>query len=341
MEEHRNLRPLALLAGSESEQFLLDIAKKLEVNPIIIERTIENFHNGEIGVEILTSVKGCEVYIVMAFAPGKINDGIIELLLLADAVARAGAERINVILRNYPYARQERREKNKRNRHKRRPISAKLMADLISLRFYGMIVFDLHAEAIEGFFDKVKVENIIPFKLFKDYLYSNGIVKKSYALDEVAPLLVAPDIGSVKKVSDYADNMKLNYAIVNKVRIDGTNTLVKNVIGDVSGRTCILIDDITATGSTIIKAKDALKEKGAIDIIGMVTHFEGVSETDIRGIMNAGFKKFIVTDSVPLPEMVLQNTDFFEVLPLAPLVAKVISNIYNAISLQPVFDDTK
>lgn len=266
---------------------------------------------------------------------GKINDSIIEILLIADALDRAGAERINGVLRIFPYARQERREKNKKNRHKRRPISARLIADLLSLRFYGIIAFDLHAEAIEGFFSKVKVENIIPFKIFSDYLFLNGSLKRKYKRGDKKPVLVAADNGSMKKVSDYAENLDLDYAIVNKKRINSRDVRVKNVIGNVRGKKCVLIDDISATAGTLIAAKDALIKAGATEVIAMVTHFEGKNEKVIKKIADAGFKEFIITDSIPFPKEV-HDYPVFKVLPLPPMVAKVINNIYNSESLQPV-----
>ena len=327
--------PLALLAGRDSETFTEDIVREIQdAKPILIQRKIETFPNGEIGVELMESVRGFKVFVIQTFIPGKINDGIIELLLIADALRRAGAKEIYVVLRIYPYARQERREKNKKNRHKRRPISARLIADLISSKFDGVIAFDLHSEAIEGFFEGIVVENIIPFKIFSDYLQKTGVIKKIYKEGE-EPVLVAPDSGSSKKVADYAENMNLDYAIVNKSRINGSQTTVKGIIGDVRGRRCIIIDDITATGGTLVGGKGALEDNGAIDTMAMVTHFEARSESDIKQLADAGFSQIVITDSITLPEVVTKYP-VFKVLPLAPMVSKVIVNVYNFESLQSV-----
>jgi ribose-phosphate pyrophosphokinase len=331
------VNPLALLACRENETFAEDMVREEimgELKPLIIQRKFETFSNGEIGVELLESVRGYIVFVIQTFIPGNINNMLMELLLTADALRRAGAKEIHAVVRIYPYGRQERREKNKKNRHKRRPISARVIADMISLKFDGVIAFDLHSEAIEGFFEGVLVENIIPFKIFSDYLRTNGIVKTSY-LEGEEPVLIAPDSGSSKKVSDYAENLGLQYAIVDKRRMNGSQVEIKNLIGDVKGRPCIIIDDITATGGTLIGAKNILKEKGATDVIAMVTHFEARTDSEVRKLADAGFSQIIITDSITLPEFV-KNYSVFKVLPLAPMVSKVVINMYNLESLQSV-----
>ncbi len=334
-KDYQNPRPFAVIGGRGSESFAEEIARTSHIESI--DRHIETFPNGEIGVEIKQSVRGAEVYVIQTFIPTKINDGVMELLLLADAIKRAGAEKIYAVLRIYPYARQDRRETNKKNRHKRRPISARLIADLISLKFDGIIALDLHLEAIEGFFKGIVVENIIPLGLFTNYLRENQIIRKNYK-DNAEPVLVAPDSGSGKKVADYAENLGLSYAVVNKVRVDSKNVVVKSVIGEVSGRPCIIIDDITATGGTLIQAQKALIERGATDVYAMVTHLEARTMDDLAKLAAAGFKKIVVTDSISVPEN-LGKYPVFEVLPLAAMVGKVIKNVYECTSLQPVVYD--
>ncbi len=334
-DNHQNPRPLALLAGRQSESFAETIAQKFNMKTV--SRLIKTFPNGEIEVEILESVRGFEVFIIQTFIPGKINDGIIELLLLADAVRRAGSPRVRAVLRIYPYARQDRREGNKKNRHKRKPVSARLIADLISLKFDSVIAFDWHAEQIEGFFDgnKVTAENIQPFILFSEYLKKNNIIKEKYLNEKEKPIMVAPDVGSSKRVSDYADNLRLNYAIVDKRRKNGTDVDIRNVIGDVQGHPCIIVDDISATGGTLIGAKKALTSQGATDVMVVVTHLEAIGVKDIEKLAEAGFSKIIVTDSITLPDEI-KNYPVFEVISLIPIMTKVIHNVYNSESLQSV-----
>lgn len=335
-QTYQNPRPLHLLAGRDSEDFTQEIAKNLGVK--MIERNIETFPNGEIGVEILESVRGDEIFIIQTFIPRKINDSIMELLFLADAVRRAGAERVYAVLRIFPYARQERRETNKRNRHKRRPVSARVIADIISMRFDGVIAFDLHQQAIEGFFSGILVENIIPFMLFSNYLKESKIIKNGYAENE-GPVFVGPDVSSGKRISDYAHNFGLNYAIVDKDRVSGTDVKARGIVGEVKDRFCVVIDDITATGGTLITAKDALMAKGAKSVMAMVTHLEARTAADIEKLANAGFTKIVVTDSITLPPEV-KLYPVFEVLTLTSLVGRVIENVYNSQSLQSVvFND--
>ncbi len=335
---YKNPRPLRLLAGRESEVFTDAIGERIGTTPI--KRNIEIFPNGEIGVELQESVGGSEIYIVQTFIPGKINDGIIEFLLLADAAIRAGADRIYAVLRIYPYARQDRRERNKRNRHRRRPISARVIADLVSSKCDGVLAFDLHAEQIEGFFGNVHVENILPFKIFSDHLKELGIIKEAYASDAEKPVFVGPDVNSGNKTSDYAQAFNLSYAIIDKERVNGSETRVRSIIGDVSGHTCVIIDDIVASGSTLIKAKDALIKNGATKVIAMVTHFEGRTKETMEKLANAGFDKIVITDSVTAPEE-LKNYPVFEVLSLVPLATKVIEKVYTSESLQSVVYDVE
>ncbi len=338
MENRTHPHPLALIAGSKSEEFTQKIASHLPEGVKIFKRTIEEFPNGEIGVELKETVRGYVVFIVLSVLPGRINDSIMEFLLLADALKRAGSKEIYLLVNNFPYARQERRERNKKNRHKRRPISARIVANLFSMKAQGVITFDLHAEAIQGFFDNILFENINPFKIFSDYLYENQIVKKKYLEEEFPPVLVAPDSGSSKKVSDYAELLHLDHIIVHKNRLNGHETNVVRVIGDPAGRVCIIIDDICATGGTLIGAKNALLEKGASKVVVMITHLETRSDADIEKLAGAGFHEIIITDSVNIPEK-LKDFPVFKILSLSLMTSRVILNIYNDESLEAVVFD--
>ncbi len=334
-------RKLLILASRGSENFVTEIIKNFNNDPECAEEItqvaclIEDFYNGEIGVEILNSVKGSEVFVVKNFKTGNINNDIIEVLLIGDALKRAGALEINLILGHYVYARQERREKNKKNRHKRRPISARVMANLYSLYYNGIIVFDLHSEPIEGFFDGVKIDNVIPVKIFTDYLYETGDLKRKYNSEDEMPVLVAPDSGSFKKVADYAEDLKLNYAIVNKIRINGSEIKSESLVGNVKGKKCIIIDDITVTGGTIINAKKILIENGATEVLAIISHFEAKDEQAIRKIAEAGFTKFLITNSVIYPDL-LKDFSVFKILSLEMITAKIIRNINKGQSLQEI-----
>ncbi len=324
-------RPI-IISGSTNLPVAEQIAKILQCD--LLERTIEKFPNGEIGVLINETVRGRTIFLIQTCITNEVNDGIIETGLITDALHRASCGPIYLVQLLFPYQRQDRRETNKNGRPRRRPISGKLVADFYEkvCNLTGVITVHLHSDQIEGFFtNKCIVENISSAKLFIEYLKEQKIVTGEDSFEE-GPVLVAPDVGGVKLVADLADSLKIDYAILDKRRSGPGQSKVCKIVGNVKGRTIIIWDDLIDSGGTVVTGIDKLIEEGVADGYLMVTH--GVfSGNAIEKLAKSKFKKIIITDTVQNQD-VAKYPDKFVVLPMAPLIAKVIANIYNNESLQ-------
>ncbi len=333
-----NKKDIMILAGSTNVPLAEKIASELKLP--LTERDIEMFPNGEIGVEIKESVAGAEVFIIETLITGNVNDNFVESLLLIDAAKRARASKVYLVQAMMPYQRQDRRETNKRNRPKRRPLSGRVIADCYSQAVHldGLIVVKLHSDQIEGFFsNNCIVENIDPSKLFVQYLKSIGVINGQY--EGKAPVVVAPDVGSAKSADEFSNAINLEYVLMNKRRIKAGESKVMHVIGDHSERDCIIYDDMIDTGGTVLNALEKLreaKEQGAKNVYLMSPH--GVFSRDaIEKLGNSTFTKIVITDSIPNPDLA-KYSDKFEVITLAPFLAKVIANVHNSESLQQIVE---
>ena len=281
-----------------------------------------DFANGEIFVRFLESVRGCDVFVVQSHT-GPINQWIMEQLIMVDALKRASAKRITVVTPFFGYARQD-----KKNRG-REPISARLMADLFATAGADrLMAVDLHTAQIQGFFDG-PVDHLFALPILAEYIEGK--------LDVSQVTVVAPDAGRVRVSERWTDRLGCPLAIIHKRRdpdVAGKVTM-SEVVGQVEGRTCIVVDDMIDTGSTIIKASEALFAQGASKVIVTATH--GVlSGSAVDGLKNSRISEVIVTNTLPIPDD--KRFDKLTMLSIAPLVARAITEVFTDGSVTSLFD---
>ncbi len=309
-------RRLMLFSGSSAIKLTGMIAKELGINAGRVTRN--KFSNGEIYVKFDESVRGAEVFVVQTCCD-PINDNIMELLIMIDALKRASATMINAVIPHYGYARQDKKAEG------REPITAKLFADLLSIA--GMdraILVDLHAATIQGFFD-IPVDHVtaIPIiaKYFKDKNIKNGVV-------------VSPDVGGVKRASIFAKRLHFPLAILHKRRPTPNEAEIEHIVGDVEGKEAIIFDDIIDTGGTLLKAVDMLFRHKAKKVYVGATHpiFSGDA---VKRLKNSAIEELVVMDTIPLKDKV--STDKIKVLSIASLLAKTIKKVYYCKSVSELF----
>ncbi|MDY0256172.1 ribose-phosphate pyrophosphokinase [Gudongella oleilytica] len=298
-----------------------DLVKKIcsELNIQLGNCEVTHFSDGEINVNIGETVRGCDVYIIQP-TNSPVNDNLMELLILIDAVKRASAGRINAVIPYYGYARQDRKTKA------REPITAKLVADLITTAGADRVVsMDLHAGQIQGYFD-IPVDHLSSIPLLANYF------KKIIDEDTV---IVSPDLGGVTRARTFANILDLPIAIIEKRRPKANVSEVMNVIGEIEGKNVILVDDIIDTAGTIVKAASVLKSFGAKKVYGCATH--GVlSGPALDRIHNSELEKFVITDTIPLSDEA--KIDKIEVVSVAPLFAEAIKRINSNESVSIIFE---
>jgi len=277
------------------------------------------FSDGEIHIQLDESVRGSDVYVVQSTS-APVNDHLIELLVMVDALKRASAKTINVVMPYYGYARQDRKARS------RDPITAKLVANLIETAgAHRVIAMDLHAMQIQGFFD-IPVDHLLGVPILGDYF---NFKKLS------SPVVVSPDHGGVVRARRLADTLQAPLAIIDKRRPEPGVVEVMNIIGDVSGRTAILIDDIIDTAGTIALAANALKKAGAGDIYACCTH-PVLSGPAIERLDSSPLVEIVVTDTIPLRQPC--GTEKVKVLSVAPLIAEAIVRVHEQQSLSKLFE---
>jgi ribose-phosphate pyrophosphokinase len=285
-----------------------EVCKILKQKPV--ESEIKTFSDGEIFVEIKESLRGQSVFILQSTSR-PVNDNLIELLVTIDAVKRASAKEIFVVMPYFGYARQDRKVSP------RTPISAKLVANLIeSAGGNHVITVDLHAGQIQGFFD-IPVDNLYAQPLFVSH------IKNNFLLPEVA--ITSPDIGGIARARAAAKKLNSPIAIIDKRREKAGVSEVMNIIGDVTSKTCVIIDDIVDSAGTLCNAANALIEAGAKDVIAYISH--GVlSGVAIERIENSKLSKLYITNSIKPTEEV-KKCGKIEIISIAPLLAEVINRI--------------
>ena len=313
---------LHLLAGRSNVPLATEIADKLGVelgHPNLVE-----FSNGEIHAKLGENVRGADVFIIQTHGSTEelsVNDVIMEQLIMIDAARRASAKRITAVIPNYGYARQDRKAEG------REPITPKLVANLFaSVGANRLMSVDLHSGQIQGFFDG-PVDHLTAMPVLVDYIKNN-------LPDDL--VVVSPDAGRVKVAERYTNQLQADLAIVHKRRVKGVKNSVEavEIVGDVGGRTCVIIDDMIDTGGTICAAADQLRERGAADIYALATH--GVlSGPAIDRFKNSVISKVIVTNTLPLgPE---KQIDKIEVLSVAPILAEAIDAVFEDNSVSEIF----
>ena len=309
---------IKILTGNSNRDLVRDIAAKLELD--LAKCDVTTFSDGEINVEINETVRGADVFIIQpTHAP--VNDNLMELLIMIDACHRASAGRINAVIPYYGYARQDRKTRP------REPITAKLVANLLEKAGADRVVLmDLHAGQIQGYFD-VPVDHLSAIRIlaryFKDKVDENSVV-------------VSPDLGGVTRAREFANYLNLPIAIIEKRRPKPNVSEVMNIIGDIEGKTCILVDDIIDTAGTICQAAKKLEELGATKVYGAASH--GVlSGPAIERIMDSCLEEFVITDSIPLPDLP-QVREKIKVVSVAELFARAIRIIHDNDSIATIFD---
>ena len=310
---------MKLVAGNSNRSLAEAIAAYLEIP--LAKCLVRRFADQEIFVEVMENVRGEDVFVIQSTsAPA--NDHLMELLIIIDALRRASARRITAVLPYFGYARQDRKPQG------RTPISAKLVANLITRAGADRVLtLDLHAGQIQGFFD-------IP----TDNLYSVPVITRDIKEhhDIANAMVVSPDVGGVVRARALAKRIGAPLAIVDKRRERPGESEVMNIIGDVSGRHCVLFDDIVDSGGTLCSAADALAEKGAASVLAYITH--GVlSGGAVARITTSKIQELVITDSIQQTAAVLAARNI-RVTPIATLIAEAISRIANEHSVSSLFD---
>ncbi|HOV09200.1 MAG TPA: ribose-phosphate pyrophosphokinase [Spirochaetota bacterium] len=311
-----NNSPLKLFSGSSNIELAKEIAGYLGTELSGIE--LKRFKDGEISVKLKDNVRAHDVFIIQSTCNPS-NDHIMELLLMIDAAVRASASRITAVIPYFGYARQDRKVEP------RVPISAKVVSNIIQVTGADRVLtMDLHADQIQGFFD-IPVDNLYASPIAIDYL-------KSLSLENI--VVVSPDAGGVDRARFLAKKLNSSLAIIDKRRPEANVVDIMNVIGEVKGKNCILIDDIVDTAGSITKAAFALKERGANDVYCLFSHAV-LSDNAVDNLRRAEFKEIIFTNSIPLPDhKKLRN---MQILSIAPLFGEAIRRIHNGESVSSLF----
>jgi ribose-phosphate pyrophosphokinase len=309
---------LMLFTGNANAKLATDIAKRLSIS--LGRASVGRFSDGEVSVELEEHVRGKDVFVVQSTcAPS--NDNLMELLVMVDALRRASAGRITAVMPYFGYARQDRR-----GRSARVPIAAKLVANMLAASGVDRVLtMDLHAEQIQGFFD-IPVDNIYALPILLGDLW-----KRDYA----DLMVVSPDVGGVVRARALAKRLETDLAIIDKRRPKANVSEVMNIIGDVEGRTCVLIDDLVDTAGTLCKAASALKANGAKAVIAYCTHAV-LSGPAISRINESDLDELIVTDTVPLRPEAMDSPRIRQ-LSVADLMAETIRRICNEESVSSLF----
>jgi ribose-phosphate pyrophosphokinase len=313
---------LMVFAGNANPALAADVAKFL--GQTLGKALISQFSDGEANIEIMENVRGKDVFILQpTCAPT--NDNLMELVLMADALKRSSAGRITAAMPYFGYARQDRRPRSSRV-----PISAKVVANLLEAAGVDRVLtMDLHADQIQGFFD-IPVDNI-----YATSVLLNDLVKKQYE----NLMVVSPDVGGVVRARAFAKRLECDLAIIDKRRPKANSSEVMNIIGEVEGRTCVIMDDMVDTAGTLIKAAQALKARGASKVIAYCTHavlsgpaIERLSAAD------AGLDELVVTDTIPLTAAG-KACKVIRQVSCAELVAETIARISREDSVSTLFTD--
>ena len=310
---------IEVLSGNSNRPLAEAVAQELGMQ--LSNAEVGKFSDGEISITLPQTVRGRDVFIIQSTSI-PVNDNLMELLIMIDACKRASAGRITAVMPYFGYARQDRKARP------RDPITAKLVADILtSAGADRVLTMDLHAAQIQGFFD-------IPV----DHVYGAPILAKFFKkrMDENW-CVVSPDVGSVGRARNFASRVNASLAIVDKRRPKANAIEVMNVIGEVKGKSCIMVDDMIDTAGTICQGAQALVDNGAKEVYACCTH--GVlSGPAMDRLLASPIKEIVVLDTIDLPESVRSNPKI-KVLSVAKLIAKAISSIYSDSSLSAICED--
>ena len=320
-ERKLNMNGLSIFCGNANQKLAEDICKCLSLP--LTEVFVGRFSEGEIRVQIKENIRGKDVFIIQPTCPPT-NENLMELLILIDAARRASAKRITAVIPYYGYARQDRKDQP------RVPITAKLVANLIYAAGTNRVLcMDLHANQIQGFFD-IPVDHLYAINVLCDYFLSKKLKNM---------VVVSPDVGGLKMARAYAKRLDAGLAIVDKRRASPEKTEVMHVLGNVRGKNAIMVDDIIATGGSMIEASEVLKKKGVKSLYAAVSH--GIlSGPALERIRNCDvLKEVVITDSIPLKNP--EKNPKVKVLSVAQLLADAIGRIHHEESISSLFEEPK
>ena len=312
---------LMVFSGRAHPELAQEVVDELEVK--LVPTAAYEFANSEIYVRYEESVRGCDAFVIQSHT-APVNEWIMEQLIMVDALKRASAKRITVVMPFYGYARQDKKHRG------REPISARLMADLFKTAGADrLITVDLHADQIQGFFDG-PVDHLMALPILADY------IRTKYGHEQLA--VVSPDAGRIKVAERWSARLGgVPLAFIHKTRrTDKPNEAVANrVVGDVKGRICVLTDDIIDTGGTIVKAAEAIMADGAAGVVIAATHAI-LSDPAVDRLKNSSATEIVVTNTLPLAED--QRFDKLTVLSIAPLLSRAIREVFEDGSVTSMFD---
>ena len=311
---------LMIFAGSANPQLAAAVAKRLNIRlgNIIVGR----FSDGEVMIELMENVRGRDCFVLQSTCMPT-NDNLMEVLIMIDALKRASAARVPAALPYFGYARQDRRPRSARV-----AISSKVVANMLeAVGVDRVLTMDLHADQIQGFFD-VPVDNIYAAPILLGDLWKHGYEDL---------LVVSPDVGGVVRARALAKRLESDLAIIDKRRPKANDAEVMNIIGDVKGRTCVIMDDMVDTAGTLAKAAQALKNEGAIKVLAYCTH-PVLSGGAVERIANSALDEVVVTDSIPLREDA-KKCSKIRVLSVVDLLAETILRISNEDSVSSLFSE--
>jgi ribose-phosphate pyrophosphokinase len=311
---------IQIFTGNAHPQLANDIGSILGVS--VGNAKVGTFSDGEISVNISETVRGADVFLVQP-TNAPVNDNLMELLIMMDAFKRASAGRITAVIPYYGYARQDRKAKS------RDPITAKLVADLITTAGADRVLsMDLHAAQIQGYFN-IPLDNLMGAPLLSKYFISKGFA------DDEDVVVVSPDLGSVSRARKFADKLHAPIAIIDKRRPRANVCEIMNIIGDVKGKTAILVDDMIDTAGTIANAANALIDLGAKEVYACCSH--GVlSGPAVERLQNSAIKELVMLNTINLPKE--KQIDKFKYISVAPIFAEAIKRIYEDVSISKLFD---
>ncbi|HEX6446982.1 MAG TPA: ribose-phosphate diphosphokinase [Streptosporangiales bacterium] len=314
-------KKLMVFAGRANRELAQEVVEHLGIE--LTPTQVYDFPNGEIYTRFEESIRGCDAFILQShYEP--INERIMEQLIMVDAAKRASAKRITVVIPFYGYARQDKKSRG------REPITARLMADLFKTAGADrLIAVDLHTAQIQGFFDG-PVDHLYALPVLADYIRDR--------LDPAETTIVSPDAGRVRVADQWSDRLGMQLAIIHKRRDPygkERDVSVREVVGEVEGRTCVVVDDIIATGGTIVKASDALMANGARDVVVAATHAQ-LSGPAVDRLKNAPIREVVVTNTLPIPDE--KRFDKLTVLSIAPMLARAIREVFDDGSVTSLFD---
>ena len=308
---------LAIFSGNAHPELAGNICKYLKVK--LSDALVTRFSEGEVRVKINENIRGKDVFVVQPTCPPS-NENLMELLIMMDALRRSSAERITAVIPYFGYARQDRKDQP------RVPITAKLVANLLTVAGANRILtMDLHAGQIQGFFD-------IPV----DHLFSIGVFIEYFDQRIKDLVVVSPDVGGIKMARAYAKRLGVPLAIIDKRRESPEKTEAMHILGEVSGKNAIIVDDLVATGSSLFEGVDALKKAGAKNIYAAIAHGVLSGPALARLEKCANLKELVITDSIPLDKN--KTHPRIKVLSVANLLGEAIKRIHNEESVSSLFD---